>query len=317
MNFSSTRITTVDAKTAILNERKDASKALVESVERAMKIVEADEDVGCFSCSLFRRFRGSKAFKDPVAATAFASASSSSASGDKAASSATKSMLFGRKKKSDPNAKLREASEAMQERVQQLEYRVDDSKAEAARFMKIGQKAQALRSLKRAKGYEKQVAQNQAALDALEQQVDMLAQAEMQRQITEALSSSSRGLKGNKEILKKAETAIDDATDARDMAEDLNGVMNDFAAGTNNDLDDDELLEELQQMMMEVPPPVPPEDAVEDADAAAAATRELEARHAAWDEAEAVRRALPSAKANGKKKAASVEEKQGLIQAAM
>ena len=316
MQFSTTHLKTLDDKNAEVAERREASKALVESVERAMRIVEADEDVGCFACSLFRRFRGSRAFSDPAAATACGASSSSTGS---SAGKVTKKGLFG-KKKADPSKKLQEAASAMQDRVRHLEGRVDDSKAEAARFVKMGQKQQALRSLKRAKGYEKQVQQNQGALDALEQQVDMLAQSEMQRTIADALSHSSKGIQKHKDLLKHAENAIDGATEVRDFADDLNGVIGDFASGSTNDFDDDELMAELNAMVETAPPPNPPQNAAngddEAAEMAAAAAR-LASKHAAWDEAEEVRRARPAAGKNGKngKKKAVLEENVGLISA--
>ena len=296
MNLSK-RISTIEDKNAALDERREAERALASQIDRALQIVEDDADVGCNFCFLLRRFRGRttvgeiRTVSEPTAAK-------------KAASTA----FFGaRKKKADPNAKLQEAAAAMQERIRALEYRAIDSKREASQLMKQGQKQAALRALKKSKALDKQVEQNQAALDAVEQQVDLMAQAEMQKQVTAALHTSSQGMKSSKEMLKKAESAIDDATDARDAADDLNGVMSEFAAAGSNDVDDDELLSELQRLVEAGDDPPPPTETGElaggstpsaselGASAQRAAVMRLEEQHRAWDEAERVRKSLPSA----------------------
>jgi hypothetical protein len=199
----------------------------------------------------------------------------------------------------------------MQSRIQDLECRAASERAEAKRLMGLGNKSSAMRALKRAKATEKQLEANQASLLAVEQQVDLMAQAQMQKQIASALASSSKGMKAQKKLLKSAENAVDDASEARDMAEDLGQVMADFASNGNDD--DDDLFEELQQMMEE-PPTKPPEQALQpisEEEAKQMEISQLESRIAQWDEAEAARQALPdvpgelSAKARGKAKAIS------------
>ena len=185
--------------------------------------------------------------------------------------------LFGlRKGKADPHAKLQEAAAAMQGRIEQLEARVGEGQAEAKRLMGLGQKAAALRAMRKVKGVEKQVASNQAALDAVEQQVDLMQQAVMQKTVASALQTSSKGLKGQKKLLQQAEGAVEDAAEARDMAEDLSTVMGEFAQNGHHD-DDEELLAELDALILGDAPTPPDENddhEVEAAEAAAArATR--------------------------------------------
>ena len=159
-------------------------------------------------------------------------------------------------KKGDPAAKLEEAAAVMRGRIESLDARASEQRLQAITLQKAGQKAQALRALKKAKQIEAQVASNQAALDAVEQQVDMIAQAAMHKTLTSALASTSKTMKADGKMLSKAESAIDDATEARDMATDLNGVMAEFAANGVADLDDDDLMMELEQMVDgESPPP--------------------------------------------------------------
>ena len=207
--------------------------------------------------------------------------------------------LFGlRKGKADPHAKLQEAASAMQGRIEQLEVRVGEGQSEAKRLMGLGQRAAALRAMRKVKAVEKQVASNQAALDAVEQQVDLMQQAVMQKTVASALQTSSKGLKGQKKLLQQAEGAVEDAAEARDMAEDLSTVMGEFANGGHND-DDDELLAELDALILG-DGPTPPDEfdddeaAAEEAEAAARDAAAIEARDAAWRSAEAARRALPA-----------------------
>tara|TARA_B100000575_G_scaffold186584_2_gene150279 strand:- start:2105 stop:3022 length:918 start_codon:yes stop_codon:yes gene_type:complete len=304
MQFA-TQISTLTDKNSAIEKRREAERNLSAQIDRALRIVEDENESSCNLCFLWRRLRGTHTIGNLRTAAVDGDVKTTVTN-----SSANRSSFFGsKKKKSNPSTKLQEAAAAMNERIRALEYRAVDSKREAKELMQQGQKQAALRALKKAKGLEKQVSQNQAALDAVEQQVDLIAQAEMQRHVTAALSTSSKDLKGNKEMLKKAETAIDDATEARDMAEDLGSVMNDFAAGTSNDIGDDDLLAELNELMAVVDPPKPP-TVLEDTQREAA--RALEDRHTAWEEAEKVRRAFPTV-SKGK---AKVEEKEQLIASA-
>jgi hypothetical protein len=224
----------------------------------------------------------------------------------------THSRLFGTSK-SNPHSKLADAALSMQNRIQDLECRAASERAEAKRLMGLGSKSSAMRALKRAKATEKQLEANQASLLAVEQQVDLMAQAQMQKQIASALASSSKGMKAQKKLLKHAENAVDDASEARDMADDLGQVMADFASNGNHD-DDDDLMDELRQMMDE-PPTQPPEQALQsigEEEAKKIELEQLEARIAQWDDAEAARQALPDvpgdATSKGKAKANSSEK---------
>ena len=158
-----------------------------------------------------------------------------------------------------------------------------------------GPKAAALRAMRKVKAVEKQVASNQAALDAVEQQVDLMQQAVMQKTVASALQTSEQGAQEAKKLLQQAEGAVEDAAEARDMAEDLSTVMGEFANGGQHD-DDDELLAELDALILgDVP--TPPSEAAEEDEVAAAArdAAAIEARDAAWQDAERARRALPAA----------------------
>jgi len=201
-------------------------------------------------------------------------------------------------KKGNPAAKLEEAASVMKARIAQLEERAADERKQAVLLQKAGQKAHALRALKKAKAIEAQLESNSASLMAVEQQVDMLAQAAMQQTLTNALASTSKQMKGNAKMLSKAEKAVDEATEVRDLASDLNGVMAEFAQAGAGEADDEELVAELNSMLDETPPPA---SASSDADADSAKKAEiemLERKIAAREDADAWRAGLPAAPKN-------------------
>lgn len=156
--------------------------------------------------------------------------------------------LAGVKKASDPARMLEQAASVMKARIEQLESRAAEQRAEAARLVKLNQKGPALRALKKAKQLESSIAANSASLDAVEQQVDLLAQAAVQQTLTSALETTSKSMKGSKAMVSRAEKAVDDVQEVRDMAEDLNTAISELTS-TSNDVDDDELQMELEAMV--------------------------------------------------------------------
>jgi hypothetical protein len=249
----------VEDKYRQLKMRKDEQRKLGQHIDQIVRRAEdAEHPKGCFGGGCFGfmgKLRGRRAAARTVEIAA-------SAMNGAATSSSTSNAEFSRAvfglagvKKGDPAAKLEEAAAIMKGRVESLDARALEQRQQAVSLQKAGQKAQALRALKKAKQIEAQVASNQAALDAVEQQVDMLAQAAMHKTLTSALASTSKSMKADGKMLSKAESAIDDATEARDMASDLNGVMAEFAANGTGDVDDDDLLAELEAMADNEPPP--------------------------------------------------------------
>lgn len=276
---------TAEDKQTILKHRLQQQKALGAQIDRVLAIADAEQP-GCGVCRIWRYLVGTRRTTALAPATD-ASTAKRSASG----ATGAQARLFGMKK-ADPHVKLAEAAATMEKRIQELELRAESERAEAKRQMHLGQKAGAMRMLKKSKATEKQLEANQASLLAVEQQVDLMAQAQMQKEIASALSSSSRGMKAQKKLLKNAESAVDDAQDARDMADDLGNVMAEFANSGN--ADEDELLAELQQMVGDEPPANAAEASslVESAEANAKAVEiaRLEARIARYDESVAKRR---------------------------
>lgn len=304
-------------KNVALKARMEEQRKLGATIDVMMRDADPDVTRGCGVCNMWRRLTGRQramaiaAVESPTAASAPSAASGMQSS----------SRLFGMRK-ADPHTALASAASTMESRNQQLEARAASEREEAKRLMALGQKTSAMRALKRAKGTEKQLEANQAALIAVEQQVDLMAQAQMQKQVASALASSSKGMKAQKKLLKNAENAVDDAQDARDMADDLGNVMAEFAQNGNGP-EDDELLEELNAMMTEDHPSkaalssVEAESDTSDAAVAEAARlaqiAELESKLKRLDEARSVRSALPSAPVEIKAKAK--EEKAHLLAA--
>lgn len=300
-------MSTILEKAAKLRERENAEAKLKTRVERmVLDAADDTETPRCALCNIFGRRRHNAALKK---ALEMGPAAEGASAGDTAVKS---SALFGMGKRrvNDPSIKLKEAAVALEERIFQLEQRASEGRDEAKRCMQAGKKVQAMRALKKSKAVEKQCSANQSSLDALEAQLGLLEQAALQKTLATALASSSKSMKGQRKLLSHAESAIDDAADAREMAVELTEVMAEF--GSNGvTADEDDLLTELAAMMAEdtEPPGGGTSVSIPDADAAEAG-RALEAMHASWDEAEAARRDMPAVP-NGVR--AKVNEKQKLL----
>lgn len=176
-------------------------------------------------------------------------------------------------------------------------------------------RAVALRELKKAKVLEAQAAQTQGALEALEAQSDMLEQTALHREVAAAIGESAKTLKKDKKLLSKAEDAVEAAGDMRDLHADITSVMGELGEQTRCEYDDDELLAELEGMVHQQQQqfePVGEASADEQtAESVRRAAADLERRHAAYDEAETLRRGLPTAPTQIKQ---AETETQGLLQ---
>jgi hypothetical protein len=297
-------------KQAMLKMRREEERKLGAAIDQLMANA-AEPTPGCGLCGIWRRLTRSQRRAVATAVHAESVGSAESAQVTKAATS-TQSRLFGMKKQS-ANEKLAHAAEALKSRLLQLESRAASEREEAKTAMKSGQKASALRMLKRAKMSDKQVEAAQQSLLAIEQQVDLMAQAAMQKEIASALATSSKGFKANKKMVQNAEAAVDDAQEARDMAEDLSNALSEL--GGQDTGDDDELLEELRAMTNDEPPNDSAMVDVSLSDESDGGNQleiaRLEAQLAKYDEAKEVKKRLPSAP----KRVVKVEERERLLSA--
>ena len=210
--------------------------------------------------------------------------------------------------------KLAEAAEAVAQRAVALETKVGEGRAEARALMVGGQKKAALRQMRRVKMIEGQLASVQSAADALEQQQLVLEQAALQKEMTTALSSSAKGLKKSKKLLSQAETAVEDASEARDAADDLSNVLAEFTTTSMLSADDDELLAELEEMASggggggNSGDGDAEDEAEDEAVRAARDGEEIERRDRAWREAEATRARMPKVPSSRAVKGRAVEK---------
>ena len=286
--------------------RRQAAKKLSSDVDAELRGSE-----GCFPCALFRRKKEAATAADVEAAGAAASA----AEGRVKAGALKGSALFGlAKKQASPVEKLAEAAEAVAQRAVALETKVGEGRAEARALMMGGQKKAALRQMRRVKMIEGQLASVQSAADALEQQQLVLEQAALQKEMTTALSSSAKGLKKSKKLLSQAETAVEDASEARDAADDLSNVLAEFTTTSMLSADDDELLAELEEMASggggggNSGDGDAEDDAEDEAVRAARDGEEIERRDRAWREAEATRARMPKVPSSRAGKGRAVEK---------
>ena len=142
--------------------------------------------------------------------------------------------------------RLSRASESMGAHVDSIRARAEAAKSQAKALMGAGKKKEALKEMARYKQAEKQLENAQATQLALERQLDVLAEADVQREVASALSASvATARKKTKGLLSKTESAVDGSVELRDLAEDVASTL----GGIQTDVyDDDELLEELAAM---------------------------------------------------------------------
>ena len=164
-------------------------------------------------------------------------------------SSASAARIFGQRGKQATAAmKLAQASESMQGRVDQLSAKLEETRKRAVALKQAGKGTEALQAMKRAKGIEKQLASAMGAHEAIERQVDLLAESELQKEVSAALSESVKTVKKKtKGLLSSTETAVDDSHEIKDLAEDVAQALGGLQS--TDIYDDDELMEELNAMM--------------------------------------------------------------------
>tara|TARA_X000001036_G_scaffold412189_1_gene425507 strand:- start:77 stop:979 length:903 start_codon:yes stop_codon:yes gene_type:complete len=160
------------------------------------------------------------------------------------------SLLFGRKQQQSSvstSSRLQVACSNMEKRTETLRERVASARKEAKTLNSAGKKTEALAVLRRSKPLEKQLLASEAAQSTLDNQILMLEEASLQREISSALSQSVKTVKKKtKGLLDKTEKAVDGAADVRDLAEDVGGALQGLS--TTDAPDDDELLAELEAL---------------------------------------------------------------------
>lgn len=260
-------VRTLEDKQAAINYRKEEQRKLGKVIDTLIAESQANQEDVANGCggrglcpALFRgaaRFLGISQRRSAVSTKEIEAASAPSSALKEVSkrvngSDISRAVLgLSASKKKTPQSKLAAAVEAMRLRVQSLEARSMECRSSAQSHMRSGNKAAALRELKRAKALEKQAVSTQGAMDALEAQSDMLEQTQLQKEVAAALGATAKSLKKEKGLLSKAEDAVDAAAEMKDMHDDLSQVMAGLGDAVNNDVDEDELLAELQEMVGE------------------------------------------------------------------
>ena len=232
-------------KMAAKEAMKAKEQAMAERIDQVMKTGDPDGDLhqrgcapGCFS--FFRRGR-SRLAQEQIEVAVF---------GQNGASGSAVNA----------NVRLGKAAEQMEMHAEQLYAKASASRSKAKALMGQGKKAEAMAALKRAKGLEKQAQVATSTHAAIEQQQDFLESSALQREVATALSASVAATKKKtRGLLEKAESAVDDSAELRDVVEDISEVMG--GLNTGDQYDEDDLLEELELMQRETGEDAAPEAA--------------------------------------------------------
>jgi len=256
-------VRTVHEKSMALNEREAKQKDLgrhIDQVIRDAKLSQEGVETGCVGrgvCPsigrLLSRFFGVSRRGSVVSTEEISNAPVAQLEGKTVSSSGSEisRAVFGLagSKKVTPKSKLQSAAELMKSRVESLENRSAQAKSLAQENMQAGNRAAALRELKRSKALEKQANSTQSALDAIEAQNDMLEQTALQKEVANAIGATAKTLKKEKALLSKAENAVDAAAEMKDIHDDITQVMAGLGENMASEYDDDDLLAELEGMV--------------------------------------------------------------------
>lgn len=245
--FMSATLTTVASKAAMLSARRSEAAA-IEAVAKRQAVSAGAEDPpreGCFgrlvTCNLFSK-RTARVSTREDAAVVGARMESASQSG-------LLNRLVGvRKKGAAEEEKLEVATQSVAMRVSSLREKTEAARKRAVAAKRLGKNEEALREMKKLKAVEKQLFTAQAALDALERQADLMAESQLQKELTTALQTTTQSVKAkSKGVLQSAEVAIDDAHEVRDDVADIAQVFEGLVPEDGHDEDD--LQAELDAMV--------------------------------------------------------------------
>ena len=236
-------VTSVKTKREALQAMRTRELQMAKSIDAMVQKGELamDEDDGAvrgcgarFSCGLLGRRR-----------TKIASVGQQDS--QQRARSGMEARVFGAKGKQASAAdRLNHAAESVGAHAEQLGQRAQAARARARELFAAGKKQEAMAALKRAKALDKQLETATATHAALEQQVDVLAESALQKEVASALSASVASTKKKtKGLMSKTEDAVDGATELKDFAEEIAQTLGTLQTDV---FDDDELMQELESM---------------------------------------------------------------------
>lgn len=240
---------------AILSTKKKNIKAYEHDVVKAKKTGEAalrrsnrrNPMHGCLSWLAGTRSR-SRHVKMAVDEKREAPAAASTA---RASCRDINTALFGvrRKENEDPSTRLSRMADTVRNSAEAQESSAERHRKMAIAAHKSGNKQKALRELKQSKRFQAKASSMAIAAEALETQVSLLEQTELQRSVADAIKTSGISSLACKSTLSTIETAADEIAEVTDSVDEVHAAMDEMASSARPDhLDDDALLEELEQM---------------------------------------------------------------------
>ena len=158
-------------------------------------------------------------------------------------------------KADSPATKLKAAAVELESHNSSLELRASELRRTAIALKHQSKTDTAIRCLRKAKVLELQIASNYSALDAIEQQIDMIAQAAVQKQLTTTLASTNKTMRSQCVSVETAESAFEGAAEVRELATDLEDVIAGFTQLDASRDGDDDLASELEAMVAAEPLP--------------------------------------------------------------
>ena len=204
------------------------------------------------ACPSLRTRRGLVDMEVPVEALQRCVSGAATAVGGAAKGGSALFGLAGSKDTSPAIRRLVALGENLEQRIATIDARVSASRSEAQQLAKAGNRAAALRALKRAKAFEKQSTALAGTATAIERQSAMLEDAGLQREVANALSASMKGMKklGVAKALKDVEAAADGAADMRDTSDDIAAALAELGSAYDDPaIDEDDLAAELDSMV--------------------------------------------------------------------
>jgi len=239
-SFQQTLTSSVDAAVTRAAEGGDAHEAAPSCFHGLYRLAS--------SCARGRRHRRLLDIDVPASAARTARAATGALS-----SGSVGFSLFGQRRAaggtSTAATRLAELGESLDARIAAVEAKAVASKAEAAKLFAAGGKAAALRALRRSKAHEKQAAALSGTAVAIERQSAMLEDAGLQQQVANAMQAGVKGMKKTAKALKDVESVVDEASEMRDMSEDINAALSELGTAYDDPgVDDDDLLGELEEM---------------------------------------------------------------------
>ena len=187
-------IRTVEDKQIAIQERDGEQRKLGKAIDRVLHRGNATrdgEELGCGGSGICPWVaRGAARFFGLTRRTAVSTGEPEARSRSSEISRAVLGMAPSKKK--TPAVKLEAAANAMRQRMEVLESRASNARQAAQSYMQSGNRACAMRDLKRSKVFEKQAVSLQTVMDAVDTQSAILEQTALQKQVTAALGETAK-----------------------------------------------------------------------------------------------------------------------------